>query len=185
MQEIWKPIEGYEGRYEISSYGRVKSYLYDKVNGRILKGSSSRGYPVIILYDENCHKRAYLLHRIVAKTFIDNPNNLPEVNHIDEDKTNNRVDNLEWCTSSYNVNYGNRNDTVARKNINHPSKSTPVFSIDMDGNINFYKSVSEAERQTGISHGNIVRALKGHTPRCGKRYWYYSITTPIHIANND
>ena len=180
MEEIWKPIKGYEGRYEVSNYGRIKSYVTNK-NGSIIKGTVHKdGYQYLIVSDANHNREGFYVHRIVATHFIDNPNNYQQVNHIDENKLNNRVDNLEWCTASYNVNYGSRNTCVASKNTNHPSRSKPVFSIDSDGAFCFYDSVGEAERQTGLSHGNIVRALKGHTPRCGGRFWFYSITTPTH-----
>ena len=117
MIEIWKDIEGYEGLYEVSSYGRVRSlgqfvnhnfggYAYRK--GRILKpGLGSRGYLSVTL-SKNGIQKQYTVHRLVAQAFIENPDNLPQVNHKDEDRTNNNVTNLEWCDAKYNVNYGNR-----------------------------------------------------------------------------
>ena len=117
MEEIWKYIEGYEGLYEVSSYGRVRSlgqfvnhnyggYAYRK--GRILKpGLGSRGYLSVTL-SKNGIQKNYSVHRLVAQAFIENPDNLPQVNHKDEDRTNNNVTNLEWCDAKYNVNYGNR-----------------------------------------------------------------------------
>ena len=117
MEEIWKDIEGYEGLYEVSSYGRVRSlgqfvnhnyggYAYRK--GRLLKpGLGSRGYLSVTL-SKNGIQKQYTVHRLVAQAFIENPDNLPQVNHKDEDRTNNNVTNLEWCDAKYNVNYGNR-----------------------------------------------------------------------------
>ena len=112
--EEWKSIPGYEGLYEVSSYGRVKSLeiSYIKKNGimdhkpeMILSPKNNgTGYFTVCLYKNKTHKY-YLIHRLVALTFISNPDNLPCVNHKDEDKTNNRVDNLEWCTEKYNSNY--------------------------------------------------------------------------------
>ena len=117
-EEIWRPIEGYEGLYEVSSYGRVRSldkYVkcdYEKYRlhkGKVLSpGKDKDGYLSVVL---SCNGKLHLkkIHRLVAEAFIPNPDNLPQVNHKDEDKTNNRVDNLEWCNRKYNCNYGSRN----------------------------------------------------------------------------
>lgn len=117
--EEWKSIPGYECLYEISSYGRVKSlerYRYNNgekqlLKERILKPHNTKGYFTVCLYKNKTHK-LYLIHRLVAQAFIPNPDNLPQVNHKDEDKTNNRVNNLEWCTAKYNMNY---NDVLKRR----------------------------------------------------------------------
>ncbi len=108
--EEWKSIPGYEGLYEVSSYGRVKSLercdrFNHKIVSKLLKpGKDKNGYFMVCLYKNKTHK-FYLIHRLVAQSFIPNPDDLPQVNHKDEDKTNNRVDNLEWCTQQYNLNY--------------------------------------------------------------------------------
>ena len=107
MQEIWKDISGFEGVYEISSYGRVRSVK----SGRILSTSKCggcRGY-ISVCLSKNGKRYGKLVHRLVAEAFIENTDNLPEVNHKDEDKSNNRVDNLEFCDHKYNMNYGTRN----------------------------------------------------------------------------
>ena len=118
MIEEWRPIVGYEGLYEVSSYGRVRSldkYVKSKSKSyRLHKGKvlisekNTRGYLSVVLSYNGKHK-AITVHRLVAQAFIPNPNNLPEINHKDEDKTNNNVENLEWCDHKYNVNYGTRN----------------------------------------------------------------------------
>ena len=115
MSELWRPIEGYEGLYEVSSYGRVRSLdryvktcyeAYKLQKGKILNpGKDKDGYLQVSLHcNGKQHQRK--IHRLVAQAFIENFDNLPMINHKDEDKTNNRVDNLEWCTAKYNANYG-------------------------------------------------------------------------------
>lgn len=124
MEEIWKPIEGYEGLYEVSSYGRVKRLGgYDRFNrkkvSKILKLSyNNSGYYIVHLW-KNGFRKSKLLHRLVAETFIPNIDNLPQVNHKDENKSNNRVDNLEWCTAKYNSNYGTSIERRKVKMINN------------------------------------------------------------------
>ena len=117
IEEIWRPIEGYEGLYEVSSYGKVRSLdRYDSRNhfrkGKVLSlVKNKEGYLQVNLCC-NGKNKMFLVHRLSAQAFIPNPDNLPQVNHKDEDKTNNSVDNLEWCDCSYNNNYGTRKDKV-------------------------------------------------------------------------
>ena len=114
MNEIWKDIKGYEGSYQVSNLGRVKSLNYHREGiEKILKIDGSTQYKTVMLYRDGGGTR-FLLHRLVASAFIPNPNNYPVVNHIDEDKSNNRVDNLEWCTQQYNVNYGTGLDRLSK-----------------------------------------------------------------------
>lgn len=183
MKEIWKKIEGYKGRYEISNLGRIKSYAQDNINGKIKYGNlDKKGYKVIYLYDNSHNGKWHKVHRLVAKTFIPNPDNLPQVNHKDEDKTNNCVDNLEWCNNYYNNHYGTRSKRAAISNRCCKTTSKSVYSVDKNGNIKYYNSIGEAERITGLNHGNIVRTLKGKTKRCGGYEWHY---TNSQITNND
>jgi hypothetical protein len=105
MQEVWKDVEGYEGYYQVSNLGRVKSLILFK---KILKPYPDKdGYFQVVLY-RNKTRRLKRVHRLVAQAFIPNENNLPIINHKDEDKANPRMDNLEWCTVRYNSSYGNR-----------------------------------------------------------------------------
>ena len=114
MEEIWKDIEGYEGLYEVSSYGRVRNL----VSGKFIKPSQKNdGYCRVCLY-KNGGGKCINIHRLVAQAFIPNPDNLPEINHLDEDKTNNRVDNLEFCNHKYNCNYGTLQQRRILTNIN-------------------------------------------------------------------
>lgn len=110
MEEIWKGIKGYEGKYQVSNLGKVKTLNYHRsCKERILKNLiNTHGYLYVIL-SKNCICKNLTIHRLVAAAFIDNPENLPEVNHIDENKTNNCVSNLEFCNRKYNINFGTRN----------------------------------------------------------------------------
>ena len=163
--EIWKPIEGFEELYHVSNYGRVKSTIpHNGTNERILKPHSvGRGYLQIGLHKEG---KTYdkLIHRLVAEAFIDNPNNLPCVNHKDENKGNNHVQNLEWVSYKENDNYGTRNKRNAEARINHPNMSKIVLQYSLDGTfIKEYHSVQEVERQLGFNQGNIASCCRGNT----------------------
>ena len=122
MEEIWKDIEGYEGLYQVSNLGRVKSFPRKGTHTtkeRILKLTKSNKNYVIVILKNNYIQKAKSVHRLVAEAFIPNPNNLPQVNHKDENKLNNKVDNLEWCDNIYNCNYGTRNKRLSIANIGH------------------------------------------------------------------
>ena len=120
-EEIWRPVVGYEGLYEVSSYGRARSldrYVrcdYEKYRlhkGKVLSpGKDKDGYLSVVLSCNGKHKKI-TIHRLVAQAFIPNPDDLPIINHRDEDKRNNRVDNLEFCDHKYNMNYGTRNTRI-------------------------------------------------------------------------
>lgn len=136
MKEIWKDIKGYEGHYQVSNLGRVKSLARivvtyhgkkQPINERILKIKiHKQGYLEVNLHSKGKYK-TYKVHRLVAIAFIPNPYGLLEINHKDENKSNNMVDNLEWCTSSYNANYGTRNKRSAL------SKSKKIIQYSLDG----------------------------------------------------
>ena len=160
--EIWHDIEGYEGLYQISNKGRVKS-LY-KGSERILKPlDNGRGYLRAHLTKENTSKHIRI-HRLVAQAFIPNPHNLPEINHKDENKKNNCVENLEWCDRRYNVNYGTRNERVSRK----------IFQYSKSGEfIREWKSAEEVKRVLGIDNSHIIACCKGKLKSAGGFVWRY------------
>lgn len=113
MEEIWRDCKGYEGKYQVSSEGRVWSVKGQKyLNGTI----ATSGYVYIHMTAENGKRKKERLHRLVAIAFLDNPNNYPQVNHKDENKLNNAVSNLEWCSAKYNCNYGTRNQRIGQRN---------------------------------------------------------------------
>lgn len=150
-EEIWRPIEGFGGAYEVSNIGRVRN-----INGKIRIPQEARGgyLRVSLSFKGKTYQRC--VHRLVADAFMSNPNNLPQINHKDENKKNNVVENLEWCTAKYNSNYGTGISRRAAKRINHPKLSYPVGQYDKEGNlIATYPSISEAVRVTGISKVSI------------------------------
>ena len=162
MDEIWHDIDGYEGLYQISNKGRVKS-LY-KGSERILKPrDNGRGYLRVQLTKENTSKHIRV-HRLVARAFIPNPYNLPEINHIDENKKNNSVENLEWCDRRYNVNYGTRNERVSRKILQY-SKSGEF--------IREWQGAREVERVLGIDNSHINACCRGKLKSAYGFIWKY------------
>ena len=179
MIEEWKDILGYEGLYQISNLGRVKS-LERKVNAKEggertvrekIKGTRLNifGYPIITLY--KCNKmKTYSVHRLVAETFIPNPQGLPQVNHKDEDKTNNTVENLEWCTAEYNVNYGTAIKRRIKSQLNRTDLSRPIMCIET-GIV--YPSTKEVQRQFGYNPSNLSACCNNKLPHAYGCHWKY------------
>lgn len=167
-QEIWKDITDYEGLYKVSNLGRVKSLKNDKE--KILKPViSSNGYLFVNLCKQGKQKPTNI-HRIVAKAFIPNPNNLPIINHKDEDKTNNCVNNLEWCTYQYNNTYGSRIDRFISSNRNNPKTSKKVLCVETN---KIYHSVRQIERDLGFGIGNIWSCCNGKYKQAYGYTWRY------------
>lgn len=110
--EEWKNVIGYEGLYEVSNIGNVRNVR----RNTLLRLSKTKGYIQVYLY-KNGVKTGLKVHRLVAEAFIPNPDNLPQVNHKDENKMNNRVENLEWCTAKYNSNYGHRTENIVNTRV--------------------------------------------------------------------
>ena len=162
--EEFRDVPGYEGLYEVSNKGRVRNVE----TGKLLKPQKDDiGYLHVDLCKNRIHKTTRI-HRLVAKAFIPNPQNLPQINHKDEDKTNNVVSNLEWCTAQYNSNYGNRIERVAEK------LSKPVLQYDLLGNfIREWPSLRKVEEETGIPHSNISRCCLGKLNSTGGFIWKY------------
>lgn len=172
MKEIWRDIEGYENLYQVSNLGRVKSLGNGICNSKekILKAIKHNcGYLSICLYKYGKSKK-YFVHRLVAHAFIPNPYNLPQVNHISEDKTNNRVDNLEWCDCKYNINYGTHNKKVSESQTNHPKKSKKVLCIET-GKI--YPSTHQVERELGFNYSTILKVCNGKYKSAYGFHWRY------------
>ena len=177
--ENWKPIKNYEGLYEVSDLGNIRSVtrkIIDKNNKiKIIKGrihklyATKSGYIAVSLY-KNSKQKVYRVHRLVAEAFIPNPNNLPQVNHIDENKENNCINNLEWCTVSENALHKTRKGE--RK----------ILQYDRDGNfIKEWKSIKIASIELNISYSTLQDAVKNNR-YCFNSFWrYYSENYPDKI----
>lgn len=164
MTEIWKQ---FDDRYSISNFGRVKSNYANKE--RILKPFKNQDGYLMVDIRHGEYRKGIGVHRMVAMCFLDNPNNYNEVNHKDENKENNCVDNLEWCNTKYNCNYGTRN----KRKGEHCQK--PIYSVDKYGNIINYPSVQAAAKAIGKNSYTISKALSDnyiHKTAYGY-HWYY------------
>lgn len=166
MEEIWKDVDGYAGKYQVSNFGNVR-----RVGKRVLKPQiRGQGYLSVWLYDGHNHAKQVSVHRLVADAFIPNPNGLDEVNHLDECKRNNRVDNLAWCTHRDNCVYGDRPKRIGVANTNG-KRSRAIEQYTLDGAlVCVYPSLQEAGRH-GFEASNICRCANGH-PKYPHAYGY-------------
>lgn len=170
--EIWKDVKDYEGLYQVSNKGQIKRTKHTRSNGRgyytvneriLSTHLNNKGYKIITLCKNNKVK-THILHRLIAEAFIPNPDNLPQINHKDENKTNNDIKNLEWCTHKYNNNYGTKNNRTALK------RGKPVI-CEETGVI--YTSLHDAERKTGVDYRNIHACCSGRYKTSGGYHWKY------------
>lgn len=198
-EERWVDIHGYEGYYQISNYGRIKSLE------RIVKCNSgskvepskllsvthtNKGGYVIIGLRKNGERHFFQLHRLVLSNFLGCPINNIQVNHIDENKSNNRLDNLEYCTAKYNTNYGDRNKRISENNklkmlgkkqseeninkrISHIIKTVKQLDCKTQEIINIFPSVVEASIKTNINKGSISDCARGKRKSAGGYIWKY------------
>ena len=159
MKEEWKDIPEFEGFYQVSNFGNVKNI---KTNHILKGGDNGRGYRFIFLcYNK---KKRFYIHRLVATAFIDNPNNYPEVNHIDGDKNNNRVDNLEWCSSLMN--------SLHKRYVLEKTNCKAVKCIETN---RVFNSITEASKLYNLQRtkiGQVANKRKGRKT-CGGFHWVY------------
>lgn len=176
--EIWKPVVGYEGAYEVSNLGRVRSVTRVRCaaygSTAVVKGTelaireNTNNKYLLVRLNMGGQCRHKLVHRLVAEAFIPNPNNLPQINHKDENPHNNRVENLEWCDRYYNNHYGTGKLRAAM------TRGFSVIQMDMDGNeIARYWSAREAARAIGKSQAAISRACTGAYKQAYGYLWKY------------
>lgn len=160
LMEEWKDIVGFGGRYEISSLGTVRN----KETGKVLKPCCLKGYPAVRLCFGN-RKYPRLVHRLVAEYFIPNPKNYPVINHKDENPLNYSIENLEWCTAKYNMNYGTSRDC----------HKVPVVQLSLNGEVlGYFNSISEASEKTGTRITGISDNINGRNNSSGGYKWKYA-----------
>ena len=171
--EEWRDVVGYEGLYQVSNQGRVKSLerkdcLGRTVKERILKpGVVGSGYLMISLCTGGKQKM-FSVHRLVCQAFHENPDNKSDVNHINEDKTDNRACNLEWSTRKENINHGTHNERMAK------TQSKPVGQYTLDGElVKIWPSAMEAQRQAGFYCSNICKSANGKCKQAYGFIWKY------------
>jgi len=185
LNEEFRDIKGYEGQYQVSNYGRVKRLekkeilksknqhinfcSYRTVKEKILSNIYCKGYCRVTL-SKNSIKKIFQVHRLVAQAFIPNPNDLPEVNHKKEnEKDNNRIENLEWVTSKENCNYGNRNSKISKKT------SKKIIQYDLNfKKIKVWRNISEASKYYNTTVSNIVLCLKNKNKTAVGYIWRYA-----------
>ena len=163
MQEIWKDIEGYEGLYQISNFGNVRSLHWNHSdNVKLLTPFLNGGY-LRIGFRVNKVLKNYLIHVLVAKTFVPNPNNKPQVNHKDGNKLNNHASNLEWVTVSENIIHAQNNNLITKMPCRW--KPSRIIQLSLDGKlINTYPSQREASRCLHLNQARISYAIRDKKP---------------------
>lgn len=174
FDETWKPIKGYEGLYEVSNLGNVRSVDKHLMCGKqycLLKGKPKKayytpmGYLMTDLY-KNGQGKKYYLHRLIAEAFIPNPNNLPCIDHINTVRDDNRLENLRWCTKKENA-----NNPLTREHLTYRN-TKPVYYIDEQGKKISFKSISEAARRIGCLQPILSRVLKENRPIYGIQFYF-------------
>lgn len=172
--EIWKNIPGYD-RYQISNYGNIRSLNYKRTRQvKCLElGKIKNGYLAVILYDDKIIPRTFLVHRLVAEAFIPNPDNKPQVNHKDGNKTNNYISNLEWVTRKENIRHSF--DCLGRVSTagKFRKSSKPVIQLLDNVEISEYSSISEAYKLTSIPYSNISKCCNGLRKKAGGFKWEF------------
>lgn len=182
--ENWKDIKGYEGLYQVSDLGRVKSLERDIYfpNGTVNRHIEEKilvpilnvyGYSFVNLH-KNGTSKAILIHRLVAMAFIENPENKSQINHKNEVKTDNFVENLEWCDSAYNANYGTRNARMIQNRrsykLGNNPKAKAIFCEELNKT---FDCITSAEEELGISVSSISQACKGKQKTAGGFHWRF------------
>ena len=169
--ETWRPVRDYEGLYEVSNLGQVRSldrWINNRyIQGCILRPWNAHGYNLVMLCKDALRKRASI-HRLVAEAFIPNPDNLPEVNHKDECKTNNHVENLEWCDREYNQEYG----TARERSTLEQRKQ--VEQLTLDGrHVAYFSGLRIVSRELQMDSSLIAKVCRGQKKTAYGYQWRY------------
>ena len=193
MEKVFIP--GTDNKYEITTEGQIISYLRYP-NGKVLKPHvSENGYLTTTIKQAGKFK-SYYIHRLVAQIFIPNPDNLPYVNHKSEDRTDNRAENLEWCTAEYNCNYGNHRENLIKATLRFTGHPSRIAKLDKQGNLlKAYYSIKAAARDVAgdkwnsasVQISKIIKGAKGHHTCCGFKWKRISEEEYIDLLrkNND
>lgn len=170
-KETWKPVKGFEGAYEVSDLGNIRS-LHNVESSPMKPTKNYLGYLKIVLFKDGVpYYRT--VHRLVADAFLPNPEKCPQINHINEDKADNRASNLEWCTAKYNANFGTRNDRIKKALTNKYGRGVYQFSLDGEF-IAEYPSLSEAGRAVNASPSSIRHSCLGHRGPVSGFLWEFA-----------
>lgn len=179
-KEIWKDIGGYEGMYQVSSFGRVKSLERKSQNTKrhikehfIKQFDDTNGYLRFSMF-KNKKKVTLSIHRIVAETFIPNPNNYPCVNHKDGNKQNNCIENLEWCTYKYNTEHAWKTGLAKPKYNGYGVRAERIIQYNLENiPIAIYMSCRMASKINNISYKNISECVRGKSKTAGGYKWKF------------
>lgn len=182
MAEVWKDIEGYEGKYMVSNLGNVKSLKYGgkDCEKNLTPKVNNCGRLWVELF-RNGERKQFLIHRLVAKAFIQNPNNLPQINHIDENPKNNRVENLEWCTGKYNIEYYHERHPEAARCRKHSPKykrrlNAKIKQVDKTGNtVRTWDDARTIVLETGFNQWSITQCCDGKRRTAYGFKWQYAV----------
>jgi hypothetical protein len=181
--EIWKDIKGYEGLYQVSNYGRIKSFprkgTHINTEHILSINKDHKGYLMVTL-TKKCKRKTYKVHRLVAEAFISNPNNLPQVDHIDDNKENIKVENLQWITNADNMKKawktGARSLEKTYKRGKENSRSKKIVQIDLNGNfIKQWYCIMDIERELGYNNKNICACCRKKRPTAYGYKWEYLV----------
>lgn len=180
MEEIWKDVVGYEGLYQVSNIGNVRSLNWRNTGScrNLYLKHHINGYRQVELRF-NGKRKMFVVHRLVATAFIPNPQNLPQINHKDENKENNRVDNLEWCDCSYNVKYSiKKRKNATRRNYfgrNSKYKSVGIIQTGIDGTVvRVWENPRTIFLETGMSDWSISECCRGNRKTAYGYKWQYA-----------
>lgn len=180
--EEWREVVGYEERYIVSNIGRIASLSAPYLCGyrtcyrkqQLINPRKTGNYYSVVLSDGQRHRKSFVIHRIVATAFIPNPNNYPFINHKDENPANNETDNLEWCTQSYNCNYGGHNERMAKTIHETAYQRRNVVQLSSECLfINQYDSIEIASQSTGINRTSISMCCRKLRSHGGNYKWMY------------